>query len=159
MRQAAGNPGRGRKAFSLLELAMVLFIMGVIVAIAMPRYANSLASYRATLAARRIAADLALARQTAWATGASRVATFTQASSRYQLVGASSLERTTAPYVVDLAAGPYCATLQAVSLGGATSITFDGYGFPDRGGQIVVQSGSSRKTVVIDPATGNATLQ
>ena len=62
----------GRSGFTLIELVMVLAIIGLITAIAAPRYAASLARYRAESAARRVAADLALARREAAASSSSR---------------------------------------------------------------------------------------
>jgi prepilin-type N-terminal cleavage/methylation domain-containing protein len=153
------NPHGGRKGFSLIEMVLVVVLVALVAAIARPRYVNSLNAYRANMAAKRIAADLILARKNAWATGVSKVVTFTLNTSQYQLVGLKSLDKSTADYVVNLAGSPYCATLFSISFGGTTSVTFDGYGFPTQGGTVVVQAGSFQKTVVVDQASGSVSVQ
>src|SRR5438105_3411892 len=50
-----------RLAFSLVELTVVLALVVIVSAIALPRYWSSAGYYRVDLAARRLAADLALA--------------------------------------------------------------------------------------------------
>src|SRR3954447_19786330 len=66
-RWAFSMAGR-RPGFTLVELVMVMAIMGIIAAIAAPRYASSLGAQRADGAAQRIASDLghaaAMARST-----------------------------------------------------------------------------------------------
>src|SRR5204863_23675 len=63
------GPASSRRAFSLIEITLVLMVMGVLAALAVPRYASALARYRADAAARRIVADLDLARTTARSSG------------------------------------------------------------------------------------------
>ncbi len=149
-------PSRPVSAFSLPEVVMVVFLMAVAAALAMPRYTNSLNVYRANLAARRVAADLALARQAAWASGSRRIVTFTPSSGQYRVEGVGGLDNPASAYVVSLPAGPYRATLHSVNFAGEANVAFDGYGFPNRGGTIVVQAGSQRRTVLLDANTGSA---
>lgn len=148
-----------RKGFSLLELVLVVVILSVLAAIAMPRYVDSMNFYRADLAAKRIAVDLAMARDNAWASGVRRVVTFDLATNQYQLPGIRSLERTTDEYVVSLSETPYHATIVSADFQGQRSVTFDAYGLPDRGGQVVIRAGSFQKTIVLDQNTGNAKVQ
>jgi prepilin-type N-terminal cleavage/methylation domain-containing protein len=149
---------RGR-AFSLIELVMVVFIVATIAAIARPRYVNSLSSYRAGMAAKRVAADLAYARSNAWSTGVSQVVTFTQASNQYQLAGMKGLDNSANNFIVTLSSDPYYATINSASFGGSASVTFDAYGFPNQGGQVVVTAGGFQKTITLDQASGNVTVQ
>jgi prepilin-type N-terminal cleavage/methylation domain-containing protein len=148
-----------RRGFSLLETVLVVCILGTIAAIAMPRYVDSLNFYRADLAAKRIAADLAMARDHAWTTGARQVVTFDPNTHEYRLPGIRSLERSTAEYVVILSKAPYDAEIISADFQGQSNVTFDGYGLPDRSGQVVVKAGSFQKTIVLDGNTGDAKVQ
>jgi prepilin-type N-terminal cleavage/methylation domain-containing protein len=59
MQLSAGHPRRGlAKGFSLLELVMVVAIVGIVSAIAVPRYSTAACNYRAEVAARRVAKDI-----------------------------------------------------------------------------------------------------
>lgn len=159
MVHGGNNQARRGRAFSLLELVLVITIISSLGAIAMPRYVNSLSNYRADQAARRVAADLTLARSEAWTAGQSRTVSFTQASATYQLTGVSGLDRPSSNYIVSLGADPYYASLYSVDFQGSQTVIFDGYGIPNHSGQIVVQAGTFKKTILLDIATGNVTIQ
>ncbi len=70
------NRVKAGRGFSLLELILVLGILTVLAAIGIPRYGASAARYRADLIARRLVADLRLARGHAQATSASQSVEF-----------------------------------------------------------------------------------
>lgn len=158
MNHSNGNRLWRRTGFTLLEMVLVLGIVAAIVAVAAPRYANSLNYYRADLASKRVAADLAMARNNAWAAGARRTATFTVGTNSYVMTGIRGLNQATADYAVNLASEPYYSTINSVSFGGAASVTFDGYGMPDHGGSVVIQAGTIRKTVQLDANSGAVSL-
>jgi len=63
--------GRSAPAFSLLELLIVMVIIGVAAAIAVPRFAAAGDRYTSEVAARRLAMDLRFAQQSARSTSSS----------------------------------------------------------------------------------------
>ena len=146
------------RAVSLLELVTVLTIIGVMAAIGAPRYANSLAVYRTQAAAKRVAADLALARSRARTTSVGQTIAFNVAGSAYTVSGAKGLDGQAA-YAVALSAEPYAATIVSAAFNATTSLSFDRYGQPASGGSVVVRSGGFTKTVVVDAVTGLASVQ
>ena len=148
-----------RHGFSLFELALILAIVAVIAAIAAPRYATSVARYRAEAAATRMAADLSLARSRARATSASQAVVFTIRSSEYSLPGAPDLKNSASEYRVVLSEAPYQARLVSADFGGDTQVVFDGYGVPDSGGSVVLRVGAIQRVVVLDGHSGRATVQ
>jgi prepilin-type N-terminal cleavage/methylation domain-containing protein len=150
------HPGARPAGFSLLELTLSLTIIALLGALAVPQYVSALARYRADAAARRIVADLAQTQARARALSASQTITFNLAPSTYQITGMIDPDHAATPYVVNLTAEPYSATLAAVSFGGSATLTFDGYGVPASGGTVVVQAGDTQRTVTIDPETGAA---
>src|SRR3954468_24220391 len=98
---AAPSPRRAL-AFSLFELLFVIAIIAIVAAMAMPRYGRSVARYRAECAAKRVAADLALARSTAKAVSAERIVTFNTVAGSYTLGAVRHLDHSSAPYTVTL---------------------------------------------------------
>jgi type II secretion system protein H len=151
---------RGSRGFTLIELVIVLLIMGIMLAAAAPKWTQTLQTYRVSNAASRIVADLARAQSAAYNTSSSKTVTFTVGSHQYQVSGVASLNRSAGPYLVKLQEMPYQSQLVTVwGQTGTQTITFNGYGLPDKGGSIVVAAGSWQKTVVVDPATGTAVIQ
>ena len=148
-----------RHGFSLLEVVLVLAIIATLAAIATPRYAASLARYRADLAARRIVADLALARSSAKASSSSRRVKFFVNGDRYGLSDLQPLDGDGSYYDVYLSERPYEADITSVDFGTDDQIIFDGWGLPDSGGTVILSVGSEQRTVVVDAETGKATIQ
>jgi prepilin-type N-terminal cleavage/methylation domain-containing protein len=148
-----------RHGFSLLEVVLVLAIIATLAAIATPRYAASLARYRADLAARRIVADLTLARSSAKAAGTSRTVEFCVSTNEYELSALPSLDGAAGNYEVRLSERPYEARLVSADFAGETEVKFSGWGIPQSGGAIVLSVGSEQRTVVVDAETGKATVQ
>ncbi|HYE62600.1 MAG TPA: prepilin-type N-terminal cleavage/methylation domain-containing protein [Phycisphaerales bacterium] len=154
------------RAFSLVELTMVLLIAGIIAAIAVPRLSGSMGQSRALAAARRVAADLETARAAAMATSASRKVVFTPTKCAYGTTGNNQLDRGASTYLVDLSRAPYNASIPAANLGdnpslrwtgvydldAAQEVVFDGFGRPDQEGWVVVGSGEFFYKVTLDRA-------
>ena len=146
--------------FSLIELVLVLAIISVLAAIAVPKYANSLARYRADAAARRMAADLNYARQHARSTSASVTVWVRPSNNNVKIIDVPDPDQpaslhTTTP----LADAPYHAEIVSSDFGGDVLIIFDGYGYPDSGGSAVVTVGAESRTVVLNPDSGKAVVQ
>ena len=161
----AGGKARGARvprpaaAFSLFELLFVVAIIAVIAAMAMPKYGRSVARYRAECAARRVAADLTLARSAAKAASAERVVTFNTVAGSYTLSGMRHLDRASQPYTVTLSDAPYHAQLYYADFGGAPQAQFDMYGAPKWGGKVIVRVGEFEETVALSRDDGTAKVQ
>ncbi len=146
--------GTCRGAFTLVEVVLVLSLIAVVAAIAVPRYVASITHYRLGVAARRIAVDLAVARQRAKTTSASQTVVFDVAANRYEMPGVAPLPGATGTYAVDLGGDPYRVTLLSADFAGRSTVTFSAYGFPDSGGTVVVEAGGVTKTIRLNPDTG-----
>ena len=133
--------------------------MAIFAAMAVPRYANALGHYRAECAARRIAADLALARAKAKAASSTQGVTFNAAAGTYTLSSLRDLDHPAAPYTVNLTAEPYHVEIAYADFGGAPQAQFDMYGNPLFGGKVTVRTGDYERTVEVVKLDGSITVQ
>lgn len=162
MRISRNNTGKIRPlhpgGFSLIELILVLTIISVLAAIAVPRYAGALARYRADAAARRIIADLNYARSIARATSTGVEVQFKNSQDYMSMDSVKSLDNPAERWVLALADKPYYADLVSNDFP-SSKLIFDGYGDPDSGGSIKLSVGTEARTVVLDINTGKAVMQ
>jgi prepilin-type N-terminal cleavage/methylation domain-containing protein len=145
--------------FGLFELVVVLAIIGLVAAIAVPRFGASVARFRAESAARRIVADLAMARATARQTSQGTTILFDLAADCVRIPSAKPMDHGAGQYEDHLGDTPYNADLVSTSFGGGNQVTFDGYGIPNAEGTIVVGAGDVQKTIFLSQCTGLATIQ
>lgn len=142
--------------YTLFELIVVVTIIAAIAAIAIAPFARSLTIQRVDAAARRVAADLELAREQARRASADQSVTFTLPDV-YTLSGMGSMERSADAYQVNVGAEPYVVAITWAKFGGDGTVVFDGYGVPDSAGHVVVQSGSQTRTITLD-AEGRSSI-
>ena len=150
-----------------------MLIVGILAAVASPRFAEALNYYRVEAAAARIAADLNYVRRYAANTSANRAITFTvdkNSSHAYKTNGSTGVPDPRHPAVnlmVHFKQEMPGVDLISATFDGTSEITFNQYGLPLAGdplapltsGTIVISHGMSQRTIVIDPTTGKATVQ
>ena len=156
MNQPAKHPRH--HAFTLIEAVIVIAILGTLAAVAVPRFASAQLRYKADVAAKRIAADLALARNQAIAASADRQVVFDTANQQYQLTGIDDPDNPAATYTVTLDGQDLDATLTSADFNSTTTVTFDGFGRPTAGGNVVITRGGFAKQINVNPETGRITI-
>lgn len=147
-----------RAAFTAIELLFVLIIISIVGLMAAPRFANSLAEQRVDAAARRMAADIALAQRRAKFSSTSQAIAFDVTGNSYVLTGVADPDHPANPYTVALTDEPYESVIVSADFGGDAEIIFDGYGIPDTAGTLVVRAGSHYKTLTLNVLTGRVTI-
>jgi prepilin-type N-terminal cleavage/methylation domain-containing protein len=155
---------RCRCGFSMVELVIVMFIMGIFAALTAPAFYDSLLFHRVESAARRVKADLELVRHTARLTSTEQ--TLTVLGTTYSASAAvADLDRPTQTYLVDLSKSPYKLTAVAANFGGYTEVKFNGYGAatkPDgtslASGTVILTCSNHQCTVTLDGTTGQVSI-
>ncbi|MGE0364843.1 MAG: prepilin-type N-terminal cleavage/methylation domain-containing protein [Phycisphaerales bacterium] len=154
---------RFRAAFTLIELVMVVVIVGVVAAIAIPRFANASSRYRVDLAAARVASDIELTRDTARSVSASMTVRFVEGSARFGSVasnpGALNIGPTTPKpgFVSNISGEPYFAYVAAAKFGTGPQLDITPYGAFDSDGLVIVTNGTWGGAISVDSKTGTIT--
>jgi prepilin-type N-terminal cleavage/methylation domain-containing protein len=148
-----------RRGFTLAELIIVVLIIGIMSAASVPKFLDSVESFRVDAAAKRIRQDLEMARRRARSNGASQSVQFDTTKSTYTLPNVPDLDHPGISYKVDLTRAPYSSLLASVNFNGTKTVTFDGYGVPNNPGTIQVVAGTYSQTLSIEATTGKVTIQ
>ena len=75
------------------------------------------------------------------------------------IVSLSDLVQNGRTYTWDITKPPYEVTITQFDFAGQPVLTFNGFGVPANGGSVVLQSGSHSKTITVNGATGEVTIQ
>jgi prepilin-type N-terminal cleavage/methylation domain-containing protein len=158
--QRPGIAGRTRsrwpRAFTVVELAIVLLVIGIFAAVSAPAFLDSLLFHRVETAARRVKADIDQARGRARLTSSAQSVTF--AGATYTLSGARHLDNPNNVYTIDLRKAPYSLDSVAADFNNTQTLLFDGYGNPSSGGAVVLTAKSHQCTITVNAVTGTTAI-
>ena len=151
--------------FTLIEVMIVLVILGIIAAIAVPMY-TSAASVQLSVAADMIASDLEYAKSMAISTGKTYQVVFDTAAESYSIKdnAGNKIDHPVhigIKYDVSFASDSRLNKVDIVSttFGASATIKFDYLGSPDNGGTVLLRAEGNPMTVIIESVTGYITIQ
>ncbi len=148
---------RTRRAYTLVELVIVCMIMAILASVAAPKYRDALIHYRVNAAAGRVAGDLRMIRQYARKASKVQAVVFNATTNAYTAADMPKFDGVGTGYTVALMTSDYVADVVSANFGGSATITFDIYGRPAAAGSVVLQCGSTQKTVQVDDM-GNVSI-
>jgi len=149
-----------RPAFSLVELVIVLTILAILAAIAVPRFATAIQNNALDLAARKLAADLRTAQAHAIKTQQQQSVAFYTILNAYAFPGMTDPDLSSKSFSVALATPPYeNVQLSAADFDGSTVLTFDRFGAPSAPGTVVLSNSKRTKIIRVASGAGRITVE
>jgi len=145
------------RAITLVELVIVMVIVALLAAMAMPRFANVMRHQRLDTASRRIMDDLRAARFASISRKREHAVQFDLSEQIY--AWGEVEDPAESCDAVQFGQTPYEGIeLKYVSfVDGSRKVIFDHLGVPDSGGQIVIADGTEKVTLLVSPTTGRVT--
>ncbi len=145
-----------RHGFTFVEMFIVMLVLGVLAAIAVPKYYSWIQVNRVRSASKTLIADLNYASSMARTTSQSVSLTFDIARNTYTILDVVNPRRPEIPYAVNMGAPPFEVDINR----GTTKLTFDKYGNATTDGAWTIQAdGVVSAQVTIAANQSNSVLQ
>jgi prepilin-type N-terminal cleavage/methylation domain-containing protein len=148
---------RRTRAFTLIELVIVIAIISITAVIAIPRLSGAGTRYRVDAAVQQILSDINITAAQANRTSQTLTIRFDADADTYTLIGQPSRNNPANDQVVDFSREPYKANMLGVSFGGDSQLDISGYGLMLESGQITLSAGRVGRRVVF--TQGSSSVQ
>ncbi|PHQ82372.1 MAG: hypothetical protein COB69_02085 [Phycisphaera sp.] len=153
----ASYNSRCTRAFTLIELVIVIVIISITAAIAIPRLSGASTRYRVDAAVQQVLSDIKVTSAEANRISRTRSIRFEAASESYMLVGQPSLNNPATDQIVNLSLEPYNVNMLRVSFGGDSRLDISAYGLMLEAGELTLAAGRQGRRIVF--TQGSSSIQ
>jgi len=158
MTRYAPSGSRRMRAFTLIELVVVIVLIGIVSAVTIPRFAASAVRYRVDSATHLFLADFGFVSSRAESTSQTRSITFSGLQDSYILVGERDPANPLKDRAVNLSRPPYEVDLLGAAFGGDSQLDISGYGLPLESGQVTFAAGLLARRVSLTAGSPTVTI-
>lgn len=144
------------RAFTLLELVIVIVILSITAAVAIPRMSAASTRYRVDAAVQQLLADVNITAAVANQASQMRSISFDATDETYELIGQPSPNNPAQDYVVDLGVEPFNVNMLGISFGD-NKLDISGHGLLLETGQVTIAAGQDARRIVF--TEGTSTIQ
>lgn len=138
------------RAYTLVELVIVLMIVGILAAVAAPKYSKAMTSFRLQAVADRIAGDIRYAKRMAQQKSSTQLVVFDPSTDSYSLTSVTDMNRRGRTHQFSLTDLEYECDLVSADFGGSSTLTFSIFGRPTNSGTVVVSCAGTSATLTVD---------
>jgi len=153
-----------RNAFTLVEIMLVIVIMGIVAAIAIPMLSKA-GSVQVRAAAEMVAADMEYAKSMAISRQQNYTVDFDTAAESYSIKDKDGViithpVKTDFDYTIDFTADSRISSVKisTADFNSTTQVTFDRLGAPDNAGTITLTADGITATVTVEAVTGYVSI-
>ncbi|TWT47571.1 hypothetical protein Pla111_11860 [Botrimarina hoheduenensis] len=138
-----------RRAFTLIELVIVVMLLGMFAGVAAPRYTKALSGAQLETASKRLAADLRRARAVATQTASPCTIQFRPALKAYGSTDLPDPAQAGAPLDVRLTQDGFNLSMSVTDFDGLNMVTFDWRGDPVNTGSVTLGHGGATRIISV----------
>lgn len=140
-----------RRAFTLIELVLVVLVVGIVAAVAVPRLATAQTAARLNGAENRLISEFTAVGELAAAQGTTHTIQFDIASGELRVFRGTALIRSALVKDVSFSNEPYGVRFVATNItGGASTIRVDGFGMYSASAKVQIAYGPDVRVVSLD---------
>ncbi len=149
-----------RRAFTMIEMVLVVVIVGMVALLAVPRLSASRVGLRLDAAEARLRSEFAAISALSRSTGRTHAIQFNADNSELRVFEGKAADKDHLVYAVSLAARPYTTRIGSVTIAdGRATVVVDPYGIYSSDAKVQITSGSISRVVSLGGPRSGAPVE